>query len=60
MFKVSSRSYFLLGMGIGAWLNIWPSLITHIPMASFIFAYILVFAGLWSVSVCDFVEKEKQ
>lgn len=59
MIKVSNRSYFLIGMGFGAWLNIWPSAITHIPMASFIFAYILVFVGFWSMTIGDSVKKDK-
>lgn len=58
MFKVSSRSYFLLGMGIGAWLNIWPHAIN--PWGSFVFAYILVFVCLWSASMGDLKEGEKQ
>jgi len=60
MTKISNRTRFLFGAGMGAWLNIWPAAILHYPYASFIFAYVLLFAAMWSASVSDFVEKEKK
>jgi hypothetical protein len=54
---VSNRTIFLFGAALGAWLNIWPAAIT--PMGSFIFAYILVFACLCSVSLGYLCKKEK-
>ena len=64
MSRISNRTRFLFGAAIGAWLNIWPYMITmklfNNPWGSFIFAYILVFAALWSGSIGDFVEKDKK
>lgn len=54
MSKPSNRSYFLIGMGIGAWLNIWPAVITHVYWTSFAFAYILVFVGFYSMTIRDY------
>jgi hypothetical protein len=59
MTKISNRTRFLFGAAMGAWLNIWPQLVFPKFPASFIFAYVLVFACLWSASVGDFVEKDK-
>jgi hypothetical protein len=47
----SDRSKLLLGAGMGAWLNIWPPAIFDSPMASFIFAYVLVFVSMFSVAM---------
>lgn len=57
MTRFSNRTRYMFGAAIGAWLNIWPSAFFHHPWASFIFAYVLVFAALWSASIGDFVEK---
>ena len=56
--KTSNRSRILFGMAIGAWLNIWPSAIFHTGVASFIFAYVIAGAALWSTAMCDFVDKD--
>jgi len=47
------RSIFLFGLGIGAWLNIWPPAL-H-PWAGFVFAYALVFVALvtHALSLCS-------
>ena len=59
MTKISNRTRFLFGAGFGAWLNIWPAAIFPHSYASFIFAYIILFAAMWSGSVGDYVQKDK-
>ncbi len=55
---MSNRSRFLFGMACGAWLNIWPAAAGH--WGPFVFAYILVFISLWSVSIVDYGSRNEK